>query len=354
MTSSWDMTKKITSPFARIYRHLLSKEALQKGANGFANFVYSHGKDVATMMLFAFAASTISSHIAQRNGLKKSDRENKEFLMQQENTELGLDLALTIIPPFVLKNILNKKLCKGEILTHKTKDFMQNTLASVVGVNQKDLYYVHPKPPLKYRIERKIVDFQKFIREHKLLPKSMLKRMRIKNLPPYIPPSRATLEDMTTDFDILIKQYKTNQILAGDDKPVHRTLDTITDKLYKGSAYSDVCGEKEGLLIASTVLYTIVAANIIMPILKNKIANKRYREELALIGETPESIKRKRRFNFYDTELRATSDDKIFNRITHCDKNGKYIDKRVYQGLYTPSTKNKTFSTFNNINGLKI
>lgn len=325
---------------------------IQKATKAFANYVYSNSKDVATMMLFAFGASTFSSHIAQRNGLRKSNRENKEFLIKQENTELFLDLALTIIPPFLLKNILNKKFLKGEILTKSDNDFLQFTMSPLVKMTKADMFAQPEKMPVREIIGDKVNSIKGVVKNSRLLPENYTQNIKINNVVNVKKPA-PSLEDCAHKFDSIVKQYKNNILLMPDEKS-KRAIIAARDGLYKGSAYSDICGEKEGLLIIATVLYTIITANIIMPILKNKIANDRYRRELALRGETPESIRRKKRFNFYDSGINKLSGNNIFNSVKRFGEVGKNSDNDNCEKSNLNPFHNKVFSEFNRSGCIKI
>lgn len=358
-----DVMKRIVSPFSKFYDKFLSIEAIKGMTRGFSNYVFTHGKDVATMMLFAFAASTLSSHLAQRNGLRKSDRENKDFLIQQENTELVLDLALTIIPPFLLKNFLNKKIVKGEMLTKADSNFIEGTMIPIVGTTSKNLFELPSKPTLKTRFKQTVNTVKTVMSENNLLAKDNLLRENnllretcldnVKNKPLPLPQqTHLSMETATNLFDSTVYKYKKNYALMPDEK-VRKAISAADNHLYRGSAFADICGEKEGILILSTLLYTIIAANVVMPILKNVIANKRYKQELAAKGETIESVKRKKRYTFFDTNIKV-GDNNVFNKITKCDNKGNYIDKKIYNGLYSKPCKTGVFSTINSVNAMRF
>ena len=345
MKSPRQMLQKTLTPMYQFYKKYISKDAIRTYTTAFSNFVYDHSKDVATMMLAGYAASTISSHLAQINGLKKSKRENKDFLIKQEETELKLDLLLTILPPFLIKNAIDKQLTAGKVTTKKSRELLTTTVASTVGITEKEIYFVHPKEPLKVVLDDKLHGILRFLKKRNLIPKKYIDKLKIKpkDLNKRVP--MANLADMATDFDEIILNMKKNA-LAKDPNARSLTAERLTSTLYKGSAEKELCGQKEGFLIIPTVFYTILAANIIMPILKNKLANKRYREELAQIGETPESIKRKKRYNFNSTEFQQTTNNAVFSNFTNTPKvqPKEEYNRNIYSNLKV--TQNSTFSTF--------
>ena len=229
-------------------------------------------------MLVFNAISILSSHISQIGGLKRSKRENKDYLINQEWKELGLDLLLTIVPPFVLNNYLMKKFDSGEWTTRSARKYLIDTIAPTVGASRKELYNTDHIKPFK---ETVVDSFQELIRSVKKsgkLPKGLNSKIPM-------PPTKVinkipmvSMEDITTDFDLVRKgQFKAFR---------------------NGKAYDEINGQRNGLIILATIAYTVLASNVIMPILKNKLANHSYKKKLEKMGETPESMKRKKRFSF--------------------------------------------------------
>ncbi len=296
----------IIVPAHKFYKDFLSKNARHSYCKNVANFIFNCSKETALIMLFFNAVSILSSHISQIGGLKKSKRENKEYLITQEKKELGLDLVLTIIPPFMLNNFLKKKLEAGLITTKEAREKLINLAAPVVGASRDELYSIEHIRPLKETVSTIITRGTSAILKHtKKMPKSIENVVRnidtglkkkLPNFAEQIP--KPNLEDIATDLDNLAKEKKVSK--------------TILKQFRNGSAYDELCGQINGLLIITTLAYTILASNVIMPILKNKLANREYEKQLAKMGETKESIKRKKRFEYNNVPILKPDND-IFN-----------------------------------------
>ena len=107
---------------------------------------------------------------------------------------------------------------------------------------------------------------EKFGNNSKFIPNPVLVRLRrfndhlkTKFPDPVTTNYRATLEDITTDFDDRIID---NAINSGTLKKM---------KLRNNSAYDELNGMNNGLLVMATIGYMIVTSNIIMPIIKHKL-----------------------------------------------------------------------------------
>lgn len=331
-------------PVHKFYKNFLSRNARGKFFSTITDFVFDCSKETALIMLFFNAVSIMSSHIAQIGGLKKSKRENKDYLIDQEKKELSLDLILTIIPPFILNNFLKKKLESGRLTTPEAREKLINVVAPVVGVSRDELYSTEHLRPVKETIASLISKTSTLIlKKFKKLPIKLEDGIRSidKKAKSLLPDSATmlpfvTLEDIACDFDNLAKEKR---ISSG-----------ILKKFRNGSAYDDLCGQNNGILIMTTIAYSILASNIIMPILKNKLSNRTYARQLAKMGETKESIKRKKRYEFNDVPVINEKDSKLFETFSN-SYNSK--TKQKQDNPFAPETikkQEKTSNTFNSFN----
>lgn len=318
------IAQKIVGPIVRFKRDYLSVNARHnKLYKPIANFIFDRSKDMPVIMLAFNAISILSSHIAQIGGLKKSNRENKDYLITQELGELGLDILLTIIPPFLLNNFLSKKLDSGVWTTKSARDNLRYIIAPTVGASQKDLYNIDHIIPFKESLKNTKNSILIALRTRKLIPKNILSRLNIQELDPNKLVPMAKMEHLTTDFDVIRgNKFK---------------------DFYNGSAYDEIVGQRNGILMMAAIGYTIIASNIIIPILKNKFSNKLYRKHLKDIGETPESLKRKKRYNSLTIPNETDNSKNIFNVFSNSDNTTsteKNFDRRIYNTLINSEPKN--------------
>lgn len=336
--------QKVIGPLSDTYKETLGRNGRGKLCNGVANFIYSCSKETAVIMLFFNAVSILSGHIAQIGGLKRSKRENKDYLIKQEKTELGLDLVLTIIPPFLLNKFLTKKFAGGQITTKKTQENLIK-IATSVGVSKDELYCTDSIVPIKETVAslgKKLTD--PICKTQKKLPKTVeVLVKKVNSTCNGILPDKVTrLPGLDTE-DICFKAAASKNIPS-----------SVKKGWYKQDPVRDVVGQNNGLLIMAAIAYTIVASNIIMPILKNKLTNKFYAKELEKKGETKESIKRKKRFEYNETPIQVTSTNSIFSNFYDSTT-------QLYKQTNVTTTKNNPFESFDryyNIssqsNGLRI
>ena len=303
----------IFAPLHRFRQNFFSRNAAGNFFGVITDFVFDCSKETALIMLFFNAVSIISSHIAQIGGLRKSKRDNKDYLINQEKQELLIDLVLTIIPPFILNNFLKKKFESGTLTTREAREKLINVVAPVVGVSRDELYSTEHLRPIKETVASLIAKVSELIlKKNKNLPIKLESNLRSinKKAKALLPDSVTrlpfvTLEDIACDFDNLAKEK--------------RISNGILKKFRNGSAYDDLCGQNNGLLILATIGYSILASNIIMPILKNKLSNRAYEKQLAQMGETRESIKRKKRYEFNNVPILNSSDSKLFEVFSNYD-----------------------------------
>ncbi len=338
----------IIVPVYKFHKNYLSRNAMHKYCKKVANFVFDCSKETALIMLFFNAVSILSSHLSQIGGLKRSKRENKDYLITQEKQELGLDLILTIIPPFMLNNFLKKKLESGAIATKESREKLINFVAPVVGASRDELYSTDHIRPIKETLGVLITKCTSGILQNsKKLPKGLEQRIRAidKKVKSELPDFALrmpvpSLEDIATDFDNMAQKKR---ISSG-----------LLKKVRNGSAYDDLCGQNNGILIMTTIAYTILASNVIMPILKNKLSNRSYEKQLAAMGETKESIKRKKRFAYNSTPVQVEHNNNLFNDFLASDIEGNKLTATFNTtDIKEPQMHNNyAFDVFNSYNKL--
>lgn len=340
------LRKTVFGPLYRFHRDYLSRNARHNNIyKPIANFIFERSKEMPVIMLGLNAISTLSSHISQINGLRKSKRENKDYLITQEFGELGFDLALSIIPPFILNNYLTKKLDSGVWTTKSARKHLLDTIIPTVGATEEELYNIDHIIPFKENLRNTKNSILLTLKKKNKIPKNLLSRLNIQepDLNKKIPIVR--MEQITTDFDIIRKnKYK---------------------GFYNGSAYSEINGQRNGLLVMAAIGYTIVVSNIVLPILKNKFSNYMYNKQLKKMGETKESIKRKKRYNNLAQTAEVKNEENIFNIFSNSDNTitqEKILDRSIYSSLMYERFENKNvFNEVNNFsrissqsNGLRI
>ena len=347
MKTPMEMLKtNVLAPVYRFYKNYLSGNARHnKIYKPLANFIYDKSKEMPVIMLAFNAISTISSHVSQINGLKKSKKENKDYLITQEIGELGFDLALSIIPPFILNNYLTKKFDSGQWTTKSARKAICETIGPTVGVNSKDYYNIDHIIPAKENIRNTVNSLLLDLKKKNLIPKKLQNRINIQppDLNKKIP--IGSTKQLCIDFDEIRKGKFSD--------------------FYKGRAYSEIIGQRDGFLIMAAIGYTVIVSNIVLPILKNKYSNYMYNKQLEKMGETKESIKRKNRYNNL-AELNSFEEQQnVFNVFSNTDNSvtpEKIPDKQLYTNLTTTRIENKNiFNEINNFsrvssqsNGLRI
>ncbi len=333
-------------PVYNFYNKYLGRNARNSCCNNIANFIFKYSQETDIIMLLCNAISVCSSHISQMNGLRKSNRENKDYLITQEKQEMGVDLALSIIPPFLINRFLRKKLESGAWTTKEAKDKLVNLVAPVVGASKDELYSTDHIRPISESIGVIVSKITSSILEkHKNLPKPLAEP--ITKLDTHI---KSKLPDFATVF------YKpSTEVIATDfDNMVRekRVSKKLQQKLRNGSAYDELCGQTNGLLILATIGYLVLASNVIMPILKNKLSNRSYEKQLNEMGETKESIKRKKRFDSVKNPI-IYENKEVFNIFTD---NFKTLSTGKQENIFNiekqkePEKYSRTFNNFDTYN----
>ncbi|MBE7705350.1 MAG: hypothetical protein E7Z90_06025 [Cyanobacteria bacterium SIG29] len=315
----------------KFYRDYLSLEARHnKIFQPIANFVFDRSKDLPVIMLCCNAVSIAASHIAQIGGLRRSNRENKNYLITQEVCESVLDLFLTIIPPFILNNHLAYKLDSGEWVTKSARDKYRYIVASTVGVNQDELYQATKPEKVGKIISNTANSLLNGLKSSKKIPANLRNKIKATPISTNQNIPMVKMDQITTDFDTIRKRkYK---------------------GFYNGSAYDEIMGQRNGILMMAAIGFTILASNVIIPILRNKLANKIYDIQLKKTGETQESLKRKKRYNALTTTIEINNKNNIFNTFSNADNTTTtkpVVDRHIYSNLLT--TKNNSSKVFNNI-----
>lgn len=318
---------KVIVPIFEFKKKYLSKSTLNKITKKTSNFIFKYSKETALIMLGLNAVSILSSHICQIGGLRKSKRENKDYLITQEKNELLLDLLLTIIPSFMLNNALKKKLESGLITTKDARNKLINVVAPIVGASKDELYNIDYMTPVRETIGHSLSEIIDYLtKKFKGTPFGESVKLKKFNtylkskLPDYVTKFKTpNLEVITTDFDNLVMENKVSK--------------NILSKFKNNSAYDELYGLNNGLLIITNIAYTILASNLIMPIIKNKLSNRTYEKQLKAMGETRESLKRKKRYTFV---YQPPTDD-IFTQFTKRNNTGPFNTFEPYNRISSQS-----------------
>ncbi len=324
------LSKKIVGPLYRFRIKYFSRSALYTYCNSMANFIFEKSKDIPVIMIALNAISIFSSHLAQIGSLKKSNRENKDYLINQERIELGLDLVLTTVFPSMINNALRKKLEGGEFTTRMTEYNLKNVVAPAAGVTEKELCDTSHILPFWKSVKNAINSIGLAIK-HKMKsqPKELWNFLKVKEPDLNAAVPTAKLFDIAVDADASKKSGFKN--------------------LYNHKAFDDMVGAVDGTLIITTILYLILVSNIVMPIIKNLMANRAYKKQLEKSGETPESLKRKMKYNSLKTDI-SISDSKVFGEFVNNNSiksaSGNLSYKKADANMY----KSNIFKEFNNFN----
>ena len=328
MKSPKQLLTTVLQPIYQIYNKTISREARHKGYQGVANFIFDHCKETALILLIFNSISIIASHFAQIGGLRRSKRENKDYLINQERKELGLDLLLTIIPPFIINNALTKKLDSGEWTTESARRSLIKTITQAGGVAQEELYNTDDIVPVRETIGNLVNTVLKRIAKIEKLPKKC-KTFVENNIKP-------------DPINVRVPSVSMEELLIECDAKYKNT--PLFDKFYNKSAYDDIQGSRNGMLIMATLGYTIIATAVVMPILKNILSNHTYKKQLEKMGETKESLKRKQRYA--QLQITNMSVDNFINENTNTVIKPKqpYSDNSVFDQFNTYG--NSVFNTF--------
>lgn len=302
----------------------LGKTARHKYFQGIAKTIFNLSEELPVIMLGCNAISIASSHIAQYQGLKKSNRENKDYLMKQELVEGVADIGLNIIPPFMINNALTKRLDAGTLSTKSSRENLRYIIAPTAGVNQAEIYSTEHLTPTTKIVKNMYNNFKLFLRKKKLIPEKLMGKIK------FVEPDINTkvpvpkMEEITKKFDRIRKGK--------------------FDGFYNGSAHDEICGQRNGMLLMVAIAYGIVATNVIMPIIKNLITNHFSKKEKIRKYNSQESIDRRARYTnlkLLDNTLEKPTLDIHTLAIPTQTTTATRIAK--------PLTQKNIFSTFNGI-----
>lgn len=248
-----------------------------------SSIVYNHSQDASYVMIAFNALAIFSSHLSQRNGLIKSNRENKEYLIEQENKEMWLDAGLSILPSIAIKKYVERKIVEGKWTTASQRQKMLTHIPTGSGASRDDIYETYVRVPIIKKCKDAYNTVKAKIATNKYLPKSLRDRITFERIKPKGRKFGVKFRELQELYDELWQ----------NKSPYMRN----------GSAIADIGGFKNGMELMATLSYSILAATVIMPILKNILTNISYKKQLAAIGETPENIRRKKRFAFNETPV---------------------------------------------------
>ncbi len=335
----------IFKPIYKLKQDILTPSSFMAGCQKLSEFVYKYSKETALIMLVFNAISILSSHFAQIQGLKKSSRENKDYLITQEAKECGLDIVFTILPPFAIDNFLKKQIDGGKITTKSIQEKMVKYVAPCAGASKEDLYHTDHLLPVKVQVNMLADKCIGGMLNSKKTPKSMMnvlkqaKKFTDSKMPDFnakVP--TPSLENLVIDFEESAKAVKPE--IPRD----------VLEKFYHGSSYDDIFGFRNGVLILAALGYTVLASCVITPILKNLLSNRAYSKQLKKMGETRESIKRKERYKSLD----INREPDVFSGFAKTYNNSSGIT--YYKTA--PQSKKEVFNTFNSVlsqqKGLRI
>ena len=293
---------KIINPAMKFRAEHLSIHGLKKDIPAFVDFLFKKSDETAVMLLVFNAISILSSHANQIIGLAKTplkktnekesakELKTKRYLITQELTELGLDIVLTIVPPFLLTGALSRKLYSGEWLSKNTKKKIIKEFEGVLGVERDELFYVKPKLKFTDKVGIDLLKMSSVIKnDEKLAPK-------FRGVTEFI--------DKKIKVEIPKKQYKFDtvslkELAANYDQAVKslpfKLVQEKKDLFRNGSAYDDIIGQIEGTKTLAAIAYTAVFSAIVTPFLKNIIANSLFKQEKVavenVVTPTPVPVK---------------------------------------------------------------
>lgn len=304
----------VIEPVYNFHKNFLGRDARHRYLQGFANTLFKLSKDLPLIMLGCNAVAIASSHIAQYRGLKKSNRENKEYLMKQEQIEGIADVALNTVPAFALKNSLTKRLQSGVWATKSSRENLLYVIAPTAGINQSELYSTDHLTSAKESLSNIWNSTKLYLRRKKLIPEKLMGKFTFveKDLNKSIP--KGSIEEIAMKFDSIRKRNYSD--------------------FYNGSAVDEICGQYRGMEMMLAIGYGIIASNILMPIIKNVVSNKMAKSELKKKYNSKESIERRARFENLQLETKPL--EKSTLKLT--------TNTTIYTNN---STKPAIFSTFN-------
>ena len=286
----------------------------------FVDFYFDKSQDATSMMVFFDLISLATSTLAQINLQEKRNEPNKEYLIQQQKSEFTASIVLTIIIPFIVVKFLGRQLSAGRVMTKSTHELVEKVIKPYLGYTPNDGYYIPPLKTLKEIFKETKNSFLTTLK--KIAPQKYKNYIKIIPIDPNKDVPSLTLKNLLFEFDQKVAENlrdKGSQNIKDISYFTSPRVQGILEKkpLYKNSAIKHVNGEIEGIKILTLIALNIVAANIAMPILKNRRTNRIHKKELAAIGEDLNSKRRKDHYN----NLKGIDDKQeknIFEVFSNC------------------------------------
>ena len=304
----------IIEPIHNFHKDFLGREARHRYLQGFANTIFKISADLPLIILGCNALAIASSHIAQYRGLKKSNRENKEYLMKQEKIEGVADILLNTVPAFTIKNALTRKLESGEWSTESYRNNLKFTVAAAAGVSQDELCSIEHLTTAKESAKNIWNSTKLFLRRKKLIPKKLMGKFNF----------------VEKDINAKIPSVSTLEVAMKADAAHKEGFNGFHNR----SAVAEIPGQTKGIEMMVAIGYGIIASNILMPIIKNLVSNELNKKEIKKKYNSKESIERRARFD--SLQLEAKPLEKSTLKLTQTTP--------IYN---SNATKPAIFSTFN-------
>lgn len=357
--------KTITKNATKIFQNKILNPIVEKGkphelkgfVERFVDFYFDKSQDAASMMVFFDAISLLTSTIAQINVQNKRNEANKEYLIEQQKSEFKASLPLTILLPFFVVKFLGRQLTSGRIMTKSTRELIEKVIKPYLGYTPNDGYYIPPLKTINEVLHETKNSLLKILK--KIAPQKYKNHIKIIPIDPNKDVPCLTLKDLLFKFDQQVaddlRQLKSQNF---DDikffKKNPYVQEVLNKKpLFKKSAVAHVNGEIEGIKILTLIALNVITANVIMPIIKNKITNNRHKKELAAIGENLNSKRRKDRYTNLKGFTNIEEEKNIFETFSNFDNSTsrKPLDNKpdptIYRQLMKPNEQNNIFKDIN-------
>ena len=352
--------KTITKNTIKIFQNKILNPVFEQGkphnlkglVEKFVDFYFDKSQDATSMMLFFDAISLLTSTMAQINVQKKRNDPNKEYLIEQQKSEFKASLPLTIIFPFFVVKFLGRQLSSGKVMTQSTNKLVEDVIKPYLGYGKNDGFYIAPLKTTKEVFQEGKNLFLTVLK--KIAPQKYKNRIKIIPINPNKDVPGLTLKNLLFEFD----QKVADELRALNSQNIQdisyfrspRVQEVLGKKaLYKNSAVKHVNGEIEGIKILTLIALNVITANIIMPIIKNKITNKRHKKELEVIGEDLNSKRRKDRYNNLKV-YNEKEEENIFEAFSNFDNSitrkplDNKPDKTIYKQLMKPKDEKNIFA----------
>ena len=358
--------KEIGKKTLKIFQNKILNPIVEKGKphelkgfiESFVNIYYKMTQDAAFTLIFLDAISLYTSKKAQIDVLKKKNEQNKEYLIEQQQSEFTASLILTVLLPALVMIPLGRLLSSGKIMTASSRDIIEKVVKPYLGYTPNDGYYIQPfKNVVKEGFQKTVNFFLTTLK--KIVPKQYKNQIKIPNVNPNNDIPVLTLKNLLFEFD----QKVANELKKINSQDIRdlkyfkesSTVQEIFRKkpLLKNSAVAHINGEIEGIKILSLIGLNIVTSNIVMPIFKNMLTNHKHKKELALIGETLNSKRRKDHYSNLKGISFERKEKNIFEAFSNYDNSitKQPLDNKSnntkYQNLIKPKEQENIFKDIN-------